>query len=121
MRSARDEGRLGSDRARVGAGQESLLGSDRTRPGAGDESLLAQARLAQEAARRRAQETRAASVGKVASRNEDGSYEVTAPDGSTISGCQSRKRASWLTGQWVLLEWVQGQPQIAGFAPHGAG
>lgn len=114
-----DESLRGSDSFGLGTG--GLLGSDAGRLGAAQESLRAQASFAQSESKRKAQQSRATSVGRITSRNADGTYEVTDTDGSVTSGCSSRKRASWQVGQWVYIEWVNDQPQIIGFAPVGAG
>jgi hypothetical protein len=87
--------------------------------------MLGQTRFAQESARVQAKKTQASTVGKISGeRNSDGTYEVevaiaAGEDPITHSGVQSRRRAKWQDGQMVLLEWVHGQPQIAGFAPVG--
>lgn len=119
-RFGNDDSLLGSDGSALGTG--GLLGSDAARRGAVEESLLAHSRFTQEAMRKKAEKERAASVGRIVGLpNSDGTYQVIDTDGVTHSGCQSRKRAKWQDGQPVLLEWVQGQPQIAGFGPVGFG
>jgi hypothetical protein len=114
LRFSGGESRLGSDGSALGSG--SLLGSDGARPGVRQESFLARSRQAQAESRKQAARTAAASSGTIISRNADGTYEVLATDGSTVSGCSSRKRARWLDGQPVMLEWCGGQPQIVSFA-----